>query len=380
MRSFLNETVKNIPPSGIRKFFDLVVSAGPEVVSLGVGEPDFPTPWAIRESAIFALEKGFTSYSENAGLLELREEVSLDIARKTTKTYNPKTEILITNGVSEGIDLALRAIINKGDKILVPDPGFVCYENLVKLAGGVCVFYDPLDLTSLSTVKEADLKGIILNFPGNPIGNIFSDKDLDFLADYCREHDLIALSDEIYDDLSFTQKHRSFLEVYPDKTIYFNGLSKNYAMTGFRIGWVCADAILIEAMNKIHQYSAMCASAISQLAGIEALRRGTSEKLKMVKIYDERRHFCIARLTEMGLPFRTPEGAFYIFIDIRKSGLDEITFCEQLLLAEKLAVVPGSAFGKRGRGFIRITYAENQESLTKAFNRLERFMKSCETV
>lgn len=373
-KKYLSDIVQQIPPSGIRKFFDLVISAGDEVVSLGVGEPDFSTPWHIRESAIFALEKGFTSYSENAGLFELREAISKYHGKQTGHIYNPKEEVVVTNGVSEGMDLAFRAILNPGDRVLVPDPGFVCYESLVRLAGGDVVFYDPLNLESLIQ-QDGEFKAIVLNFPGNPIGNLFSRKELEVIGEFAEKKDMVVLSDEIYAELIFGQKHVSFLEI-PNmigRTILFGGVSKSHSMTGFRIGWACGEKTILSAMNKIHQYSAMCASSISQIAALEALRRGDKEVQKMKAEYAERRDFCLIQLKKLNIPCPKAEGAFYLFPDISASGMDDVTFCEKLLTEAQCAIVPGSAFGSNGKGHVRITYAEGMERLELFFERFGKF-------
>ena len=391
MKKFLSSTVQQIPPSGIRKFFDLVLEAGDSVVSLGVGEPDFSAPWHVREAMIYSLEKGFTSYSENAGLLELREAIALYTEEYSGKnTYNPKTEIIVTNGVSEGMDIAFRATIEKGEKILLPNPGFVMYEPLVKLAGGIPVLYNPLKIQELTSEKiseisgnsgEGKIKGIVLNFPGNPIGNTFSKEDLQHIAEISEKHDFLIYSDEIYEKLVFEEKHTSILEFsgMRERTIYFNGLSKSHAMTGFRIGWACGPAEIISAMTKIHQYAAMCVSTPSQIASVEALRRGLPEVLKMKEEYARRREFCIKRLTELNLEFETPKGAFYIFVHIPekyKKTSGDVQFCEDLLVQNNLAVIPGSAFGTAGKNFVRMTYAASLEELTEAFLRLEKFLKN----
>jgi len=371
----LNETVKNLPPSGIRKFFDLVISAGPDVISLGVGEPDFPAPWHIRESVIFALEKGFTSYSENGGLLELREEISKKIYKQTKKKYCPKSEILVTNGVSEGVDLALRSILNPNDIVLVPDPGYVMYKPLVQLAGGKCEYYDPTNIFDIKVNKNT--KALVLNFPGNPIGNIFTKKELEFLADLVKKNNLIVISDEIYSYLSFVEKHISFIEIADmfERTLLFDGLSKSHSMTGFRIGWVCGPKELIGALTKIHQYAALCAPTPSQVGAIEAIRRGENEAKLMKQKFDQRRKFCIKKLEEIGIPFHFPKGAFYIFVNISGSKMDDVTFCEKLLKEQNLAIVPGSAFGTKGKGYVRMTYAESTKNLELALERLSKFWK-----
>ena len=382
MNSYLNSTVASLPPSGIRKFFDLVISAGPEVISLGVGEPDFPTPWHIRESVIFALEKGFTNYTENAGLMELREEITKNTEKNTHQKYDPRTEILITNGVSEGMDLVFRSILNPGEKVLVPNPGYVMYEPLVKLAGGEVELYNPLDLSTLNSkfkIQNSKPKAIVLNYPGNPIGNTFSKNDLVHIAQIAEENDILVLSDEIYGGLSFERPHISFISLpkMKERTILFNGLSKTHSMTGFRVGWACGPEQIIGAMTKIHQYSALCAPSPSQIGSIEALRKGDEEAQSMYNIFDQRREYCISRLEKIKISFLRPEGAFYIFVDISSSGLDDITFCEKLLQKEKLAIVPGSAFGSAGNGYVRMTYAASQEELEEAFNRFENFLQFC---
>lgn len=373
--SYINKTTSSLPPSGIRKFFDLVISAGPEVISLGVGEPDFPTPWHIREAIIFALEKGFTNYTENAGLMELREEISKTTEKESQHKYDPKTEILITNGVSEGMDLVFRSILNTGEIVLVPNPGYVMYEPLVSLSSGKVELYDPTDITSISVSKDA--KAIVLNYPGNPIGNTFSKRELEHIAKIAEEKDLIVLSDEIYGGLSFEQPHICFVSMpkMKERTILFNGLSKTHSMTGFRVGWACGPADIIGAMTKIHQYSALCTPSPSQIGAIEALRKGDDEAQNMSKIFDQRRMYCISRLEKMSVDFHRPEGAFYIFVDISSSRLDDVTFCEKLLKEQKLAIVPGSAFGSAGINHVRMTYAASQEELKEALNRFERFLK-----
>lgn len=375
MSDFVNEIVRNLPPSGIRRFFDLVVSAGKDVVSLGVGEPDFHSPWHVRESAIFALEKGFTSYSENLGLFELREEIVKKTKKETGVKYNAKDEIIVTNGVSEGMDLAFRATVESGDVILVPNPGYVMYEPLIRLAGGTVDYYNPLDVKSIKVSKKT--KGILLNYPGNPIGNTFSKIDLNYIANVAKKNDLLVYSDEIYGGLSFDFPHISFVSLVDmrERTILLNGLSKTHSMTGFRIGWACAPKKIISAMNKIHQYSALCASSISQIAAVEALRRGAEESKKMFEIFKERRDFCVKMLSSMNLKIKKPEGAFYIFADVSSFERDDVAFCENLLKIQKLAIVPGSAFGSAGSGYVRMTFAASMEELTEAFNRLEKFVK-----
>lgn len=366
--SFLNTKTSALPPSGIRRFFDLVISAGPDVLSLGVGEPDFSAPWHVRESAIFGLEKGFTSYTENAGLLELRQEIS-EYTRG--ERYNPQSEILVTNGVSEGMDLAFRATIETGDKILLPDPGYVMYEPLIRLSGGVPVPYFPLDL---STINQKGVRGIVLNFPGNPLGNTFSKEDLQIIAQLARQHNWLIYSDEIYQALTFDGDHLSItnLEGMKERTLLFDGLSKSHAMTGFRVAWVCGPSDLVAGMTKIHQYSALCVNSIAQISAVEALRRGGQEVERMKDIYKSRRDMMVERLDKMGLPLVEPKGAFYLFVKIPQD--DDVAFCEEVLKKQRLALVPGSAFGRRGKGHVRMTYAESLETLTEAMDRLEQYL------
>ncbi len=367
----LNSTVSALKPSGIRRFFDLVLAAGPDVVSLGVGEPDFSAPWNVCESAIFALEKGFTSYTSNAGLLELREEISKTMPQAS---WDPKSEILITNGVSEGMDLAFRTCVNEGDVVLVPDPGYVMYEPLITLARGRVELYNPLKIREITIPQNT--KGIVLNFPGNPLGNCFSKEDLQHIANLAIKHDFFIFSDEIYEALSFSAPHVSIMDIegIKDRTLYFNGVSKSHAMTGFRIGWACGPKEIVEGMTKIHQYAALCACSLSQLATVEAMRRSQKDVKKMVTEYKKRRDYCVERLSKMPISFIPPQGAFYIFVNISKFFADDVQFCEAILKKEKLAVVPGSAFGSNGKGYFRMTYAASMEQLKEAMDRLERFL------
>ena len=375
--SFLNPLVSEIPSSGIRKFFDFVLEAGPDVISLGVGEPDFPTPWHIRYQTIRALEEGVTSYTSNKGMTELRAAISKDISERYNVRYDYHEEVLVTNGVSEGMDLAFRACICPGDTVLIPDPSYVMYEPLIRLAQGDVSVYNPLDLSDLITAMKS-AKIVVLNYPGNPIGNTFSLEELEKIARAAERENCLIFSDEIYGLLSYKQEHYSFpaIEGMKERTIYFNGLSKSHSMTGYRIGWVCGPSEIIQAITRIHQYSALCASSFGQRASIEALENGESEAEKMKQEYDQRRLFCIKKLKELGLVFYPPSGAFYIFVNIQSTGLSSSDFCHQLLENEKLAVVPGNAFGPNGEGYIRMTYAENREALKEAFIRLERFLVS----
>lgn len=376
MSSFiLNHTTQSLPPSGIRKFFDLVLDAGPDVISLGVGEPSFTTPPHIRSRAITALQDGYTSYTSNKGITQLRQT----IAQYTTPNYDPETEILITNGVSQGMDLAFRACLNPGDIVLVPDPGYVMYAPLLTLNRVDIRYYDPLSLQNLNSIARG-AKAMIINYPGNPIGNTFSHTQLAQIASIAERENLLVFSDEIYGGLSYETEHIPFASLpnMKKRTIYFNGLSKTHAMTGFRIGWACGPKQAIDLMHRIHQYAALCPSSIGQIAAVEALENGAIEAKKMRAEFQRRRSFCLAKLKELNLPCHPAQGAFYLFVNIQRSGLDEITFCEKLLQSQNLAVVPGSAFGPRGQGYIRLTYAESHQKLKEAFLRLKSFLKSDE--
>lgn len=378
----VSDKVKNIKPSGIRAFFDLVIGSK-DIISLGVGEPDFVTPWAIRENAIYSIERGYTSYTSNKGLVELRKELSGFLNKKYSARYNPENEILITIGVSEAYDLAIRAIINPGDRVLIPQPSFVCYEPLVELAGGVPVTI-PLDEKNnfklrMDTLKKeiaAGAKAMVINYPSNPTGMSYSENEIKEIVKVIEKNDIFVISDEVYDDLTYDFTHRS-LSSFPsikEKLIYLNGFSKAYAMTGWRVGYACAGREVIDAMTKIHQYAIMCVPTASQFAAIEALRNGSGDVARMKKEYDSRRHFVISRLNEIGLRCHKPEGAFYAFPSIARTGYTSVDFCKKLLEDKKVAVVPGNAFSAAGEGFIRISYASSMEKLKEALNRMENFL------
>ncbi|HEY8345941.1 MAG TPA: aminotransferase class I/II-fold pyridoxal phosphate-dependent enzyme [Symbiobacteriaceae bacterium] len=382
MSRFVNPTIKALPPSGIRKFFDLV-SQSRGIISLGVGEPDFVTPWHIREAAIYSLEQGRTSYTSNWGLLELRQAISQHLQEWQGLSYDPKSEILITVGVSEAVDIALRAVVSPGDEVLIPQPSFVSYVPCAVMAGGkaVPVPLRPEDQFKLTRERlEAYLtprsKVLLMNFPNNPTGAIMTREELATVAEVAVEHDLLIISDEIYGDLTYNGQHCSIatLPGMRERTILLNGFSKAYAMTGWRIGYACGPAEIIEQMMKIHQYVIMCAPITGQLAALEALRHGASERDRMVAEYNRRRRLMVKGFAEMGLPCFEPQGAFYIFPSIEPTGMSDEEFALRLLEEEKVAVVPGSAFGEGGQNHVRCSYAASYADLTEALRRMSRFV------
>ncbi len=383
MRDPLNKKVTGIKPSGIRKFFD-VVSEIPGAISLGVGEPDFDTPWHIREEGIYALERGKTFYTSNAGLIELREEISAYLARRYDLHYDPKKETLVTIGGSEAIDGALRAMIDEGDEVLVPEPSYVSYVPCITLADGVPVIIDLKEENRFKLTKQELLDAItpktkilIMPFPNNPTGGIMTREDLEDIAEVVREKDLFVISDEIYSELTYGREHVSIAS-FPgmrERTIVINGFSKSYAMTGWRLGYACGPENIIKQMTKIHQFAIMCAPTTSQCAAIEALRNGDADVEKMREAYDERRRYLVARLNAMGLHTFEPEGAFYVFPCVKGFGLTSDEFATKLLMEQKVAVVPGTAFGNSGEGFLRISYAYSLENLKTALDRIEIFVK-----
>lgn len=382
MRNPLSEKVTNIKPSGIRKFFD-VVSEMPDAISLGVGEPDFDTPWHVRDEGIYTLEKGKTFYTSNAGLLELREEICKYYTRKFHATYDPIKECVITVGGSEGIDIALRAMLNDGDEVIIPEPCYVSYLPCVQLANGTPVQIPlqaknefrltPEELEAAITEKT---KVVILPFPNNPTGAIMEREDLEKIAKVILEHDLYVLSDEIYAELSYKGKHVSIASLpgMRDRTIVINGFSKAYAMTGWRLGYALAPALICEQMTKIHQFAIMCAPTNSQYAAIEALRHGDKDIEVMRQAYDQRRRFLMQTFRDLNLECFEPFGAFYVFPNIQKFGMSSEEFAEKLLEQEKVAVVPGTAFGDCGEGFLRISYAYSIDELKEAFSRIKHFL------
>ncbi|MCX6355837.1 MAG: aminotransferase class I/II-fold pyridoxal phosphate-dependent enzyme [Candidatus Aureabacteria bacterium] len=383
MKIKIAKRVREMPPSGIRAFFDLVIGMD-DVISLGVGEPDFDTPWHIRETGIYSLEQGFTSYTSNKGLRELRVAISEFLKSRHGLEYDPEEEILVTVGVSEALDLAVRAILERNDKFLVPQPSFVSYAPMVSLAGGDPVCIETLEKEGFRLTPEAlrrslhrSVRGVILNYPSNPTGASYRAKELEALASVIRGTDLIVLSDEIYGELTYDFEHIPLptLPGMKERTVYLNGFSKAYAMTGWRIGYAAGPREVIAAMTKIHQYTIMCASTTGQVAACEALRRGESDVQEMKREYARRRRLVCERLNVMGLPCAKPDGAFYIFPSIASTGLDSKSFSQRLLEQKKVAVVPGTAFGRVGEGFIRISYASSYENLKEAMDRIEDFLR-----
>lgn len=386
MMKELNPEVLGIKPSGIRKFFDLV-SEMKDAISLGVGEPDFETPWHIREEGIHSLEQGRTFYSSNAGLMELRNAISDKVREEHGISYHAKEEVMVTVGGSEAIDLAMRVILTPGDEVLIPEPCYVSYLPCAKMAYGIPVPIqleekDEFRLTpeKLEKAITEKTKLLILPFPNNPTGGIMEERDLEAIVPIILKHDLYVLTDEIYSALSYKGKHHSIIE-FPEmreRTVYINGFSKAYAMTGWRLGYACAEERILKQMLKLHQFAIMCAPTTSQYSAVEALRNGDADVRKMREAYDERRRFLVYHLRKMGLDCFEPYGAFYVFPSIRKFGLSSEEFAEKLLKEEKVAVVPGNAFGASGEGFIRISYAYSLDNLKKAMERMERFIKSLE--
>ena len=382
MRNFLSDKIVSIKPSGIRKFFDIVTEMK-DAISLGVGEPDFDTPWHIREEGIYALERGKTFYTSNSGLKDLRQEISNYIMRTQGVNYNPDNEIIVTVGGSEAIDIGLRAIINDGDEVIIPQPAYVSYEPCAILAGAKPVIINlkaenefRLTAEELLEAITPKTKVLILPFPNNPTGAIMEKEDLEKIAKICIEKDILVMSDEIYSALTYKDKHISItsIEGMKERTILINGFSKAYAMTGWRLGYACAPKELIQQMTKIHQFAIMCAPTTSQYAAVEALKNGDADVEEMRVSYNQRRRFLMDSVRKMGLDCFEPFGAFYIFPCIKEFGMTSEEFATRFLQEEKVAVVPGTAFGECGEGFIRISYAYSLETLKIAFERLERFI------
>lgn len=380
-RNFVAQHVAGIPRSGIRDFFDIVQTM-PDAISLGVGEPDFATPWHIREAAIYALERGRTQYTSNFGLLRLREAISDYVAQRFHVRYDPRDQILVTVGVSEALDLALRAMLDPGDEVLYHEPCYVSYAPSVLLAHArpvpiTCHAEDQFALRAdlLEAAITPKSKVLLLSFPTNPTGGTMNRAQLEAVADVVRRHDLLVITDEIYSELTFEGEHVSIASL-PDmagRTLFLHGFSKAFAMTGFRIGYACGPTALIEAMMKVHQYGIMCASIIAQEAAIEALRNGDAAAIEMRDQYHLRRDFVVRSLNDMGLPCHLPRGSFYAFPDIRPSGRTSKEFALELLRAEKVAVVPGGAFGPSGEGFVRMCFATAFDQLEIAMERIRRF-------
>ena len=380
---FINQKVQSIQPSGIRKFFD-IANEIEDVISLGVGEPDFDTPWHVREEGIYTLQKGRTFYTANRGLMELRTEISNYIARNHAVQYNPATQVLVTIGGSEAIDLALRACLEPGDEVIYHEPCYVSYLPCITLADGVPV---PIPLKEANdfrlTAEELEAaitpksKALILSFPNNPTGAVMTKEDLEAIAEVIVRHDLLVITDEIYSELSYTgKKHYSLIDLpgMVERTIYINGFSKAYAMTGWRLGYCCGPEEILAQMVKIHQFAIMAAPTMSQYAGTMALKNGASDVEMMRDSYNQRRRYLMAELKRLGIPCFEPFGAFYIFPNISQFGLSSEEFATRLIREHKVAVVPGSAFGQSGEGFVRVSYAYSIDELKQAFERIEHFI------
>lgn len=384
MENMILDNVRNMPPSGIRKYFDMV-NEMENVISLGVGEPDFITPWNVREAGIYSLEKGHTHYSSNAGFIELREEIVKYLDRKFALSYNAKDDVLVTVGGSEAIDLALRALVGPGDEVIVPEPSFVAYKGCTAFTGATSVTIDLKAENDFKLTKEElenaitdKTKVVILPFPNNPTGAIMTREELATIVEVLKDKDIIILSDEIYSELSYDGDHvsiASFPEI-KDKTIIINGFSKAYAMTGWRLGYAVGHPILIDAMKKIHQYAIMCSPTTAQYAAIEALKNGDDSVKEMAREYNRRRRVITSGFRKMGLDCFEALGALYVFPCIKSTGMTSDEFCEKLLLEERVLAVPGSAFGKCGEGYIRACYAASMDDIKEAIKRITRFVEN----
>ena len=383
MRNPLADKIVEIKPSGIRKFFDIVTEMK-DAISLGVGEPDFDTPWHIRDEGIYSLEKGRTFYTSNSGLKELKEEICHYTKRKQGVTYDPNHEVLVTVGGSEAIDIGLRAMINPGEEVLIPQPSYVSYEPCAVLAGGVPVIIElkgenefRLTAQELEDAITDKTKVLILPFPNNPTGAIMERKDLEAIAEVIRRHDIFVMSDEIYAELTYKEKHVSIVEIegMQERTILINGFSKAFAMTGWRLGYACGPREIVEQMTKIHQYAIMCAPTTSQYAAVEALRNGDDDVKEMRMAYNQRRRYLMNAFQEMGLECFEPFGAFYVFPCIKEFGMTSDEFAGRFLAEEKVAVVPGTAFGDCGEGYLRISYAYSLDNLKVAIGKLAAFVE-----
>ncbi|MBR5151973.1 MAG: aminotransferase class I/II-fold pyridoxal phosphate-dependent enzyme [Clostridia bacterium] len=385
MKEMLNPVVRNIPPSGIRRFFDIAAEMK-DAISLGVGEPDFVTPWHIRDEGIYSLEKGKTHYTSNSGLKELRMEISKYLNRRFSLNYDPLSQVIVTVGGSEAIDLFLRSVLQPGDEVLIPEPCFVCYKPITALAGGVPVTIEtkaenqfrltPDELKAAITPKT---KVLVLPFPNNPTGGVMRKQHLEEIAEVLKGTDILVMADEIYAELTYgAESHVSIAsipEMY-ERTVLVSGFSKAYAMTGWRLGYACGHPDLIAAMTKVHQFAIMSAPTLAQHAAIEALKNGDPDIAMMREEYDRRRHVIVNGFNDIGLTCFEPEGAFYAFPCIKSTGLDSNAFCETLLYDKKVAVVPGNAFGESGEGFIRCSYAYSVRDIEEALNRIEAFVKN----
>ena len=380
--TLLSARAASLQPSGIRKFFDILAEM-PDAISLGIGEPDFQTPWHIRDAGIRSLEKGFTKYSSNAGMSDLRRAICDYLLRRFGLTYEPDKQLVVTVGGSEAIDLAIRALVNPGDEVLIPQPSFVCYGPITTLAGGTPVpiaLDDSNDFRLSPEQLEAAVtersKVLVLPFPSNPTGGIMCREDYEALVPIIEKHNLILLSDEIYAELTYEGRHCSpatLPELY-DRTVVVNGMSKAYSMTGWRLGYACAPAPIMELMMRIHQYAIMCAPTTSQYAALEAVVNGDDDIEAMKEEYDGRRRFLVEGLRQIGLPCFDPLGAFYAFPCVKQTGLSSEEFAERLLMAEKVACIPGNAFGESGEGYLRLCYASSMENLHKSLDRIDRFV------
>ena len=380
----ISQKIQNIKPSGIRKFFDILEEMT-DAISLGIGEPDFVTPWHIRDAGIYSLERGHTKYTSNAGMLELRREIANYLRRRFDLEYDYTNQILVTVGGSEAIDLAIRVLVNPGDEVIIPVPSFVCYGPLTEMAGGVPVYVEltaengfRLTPEQLKAAITPRTKALVLPFPSNPTGGIMERRDLEAIAQVLKDNDIMVISDEIYAELTYGQRHVSpanLTQLY-DRTVVVNGFSKSHAMTGWRMGYVCAPQPVIAAMTKLHQFGIMSAPTTSQYAAIEAMRSGDEDIAHMREEYDSRRRYLVENLNRIGLDCFEPKGAFYVFPCIRSSGLSSDEFCERFLREEKVAVIPGSAFGPGGEGYVRACYASSMRDLTESISRLDNFLQN----
>ena len=383
MRNPLSSTIVNIKPSGIRKFFDIAAEMD-DVISLGVGEPDFDTPWHVRDEGIYSLEKGRTSYTSNAGLKELKEEIAKFLKRRYDLTYDPLKEMIVTVGGSEGIDICMRAMLDPGDEVLIPQPSYVSYEPCAILANGTPVIIElkaenefRLTAEELEAAITPKTKLLVLPFPNNPTGAIMERKDLEAIAEVILKHDLYVLSDEIYSELTYTDNHVSICNLpgMQERTVLINGFSKSHSMTGWRLGYACGPEVIIKQMLKIHQFAIMCAPTTSQYAAVEAMRNGDADVQEMKAEYNVRRKYLLKRFAEMGVDCFEALGAFYVFPCIKEFGMSSDDFATSMLKSKKVCVVPGTAFGDCGEGFLRISYAYSMENLKIAMDRFEEFVK-----
>ena len=380
----ISQKIQNIKPSGIRKFFDILEEMT-DAISLGIGEPDFVTPWHIRDAGIYSLERGHTKYTSNAGMLELRREIANYLRRRFDLEYDYTNQILVTVGGSEAIDLAIRVLVNPGDEVIIPVPSFVCYGPLTEMAGGVPVYVEltaengfRLTPEQLKAAITPRTKALVLPFPSNPTGGIMERRDLEAIAQVLKDNDIMVISDEIYAELTYGQRHVSpanLTQLY-DRTVVVNGFPKSHAMTGWRMGYVCAPQPVIAAMTKLHQFGIMSAPTTSQYAAIEAMRSGDEDIAHMREEYDSRRRYLVENLNRIGLDCFEPKGAFYVFPCIRSSGLSSDEFCERFLREEKVAVIPGTAFGPGGEGYVRACYASSMRDLTESISRLDNFLQN----